>query len=159
MKTAEYLAHEMFGREDLEDIQFAIKSFERRTSGEIVVSFNTSSAGQPYKTARKVFAKHNLHKTKERNATLIVLYPKEQKFAVIGDEGIHAKVPENFWDDVVADMAQHFQAGELVEGVVKGINRLGEKLAEFFPHQADDVNEISDEFQYDDGTDSVDKQE
>ena len=150
MKTAEYLAHEMFGREDLNAIQQAIKAFENRTSGEIVVSFNTSSAGQPYKTARRMFAKHKLHRTKERNATLIVLYPREKKFAVVGDKGMHAKVPEDFWDDVVADMTRHFQKNEMRDGLIKGINRLGEKLAEFFPRQADDVNEISDEFQYDD---------
>ncbi|MCF7797466.1 MAG: TPM domain-containing protein [Lentisphaeria bacterium] len=161
MKKAEKLAREMFSPDDLEAIQNAIKTFELRTSGEIVVSFNTSSAGQPYKTARRIFAKHNLHKTRERNATLIVLYPREQKFAVVGDEGIHARVPENFWDDVVAEMTQHFQAGDMRTGLVKGINRLGEKLAEYFPYQADDVNEISNDFRFEGDSDSgsADKQE
>lgn len=150
MNAAEYLAHEMFGREDLEDIQFAIKSFERRTSGEIVVSFNKTSAGQPYKTARRIFAKNNLHHTKDRNATLIVLFPAEKNFAVIGDEGIHTKVPQTFWDEVVAEMSTRFQAGKMAEGLIGGINRLGEVLARYFPHQDNDVNEISDELRFED---------
>lgn len=155
MKKAEKLAREIFSQNDLDAIQNAIKRFETRTSGEIVVSFHTTSAGQPYKTARRIFAKHNLHRTQERNATLIVLYPREKKFAVVGDEGIHAKVPENFWDDVVEKMSHHFQAGEMADGIVKGINLLGEKLAEFFPWRETDENEISDAFRYDDNPDAA----
>ena len=154
MNAAEYLAHEMFGREDLEDIQFAIKSFERRTSGEIVVSFNKSSAGQPYKTARRIFTKNSLHRTAERNATLIVLFPDEKKFAVIGDEGIHTKVPQNFWDEVVAEMATQFQKGKMAEGLIGGINRLGEVLAQYFPHREDDKNELGDEIRFGDDSES-----
>ncbi|MCF7801808.1 MAG: TPM domain-containing protein [Candidatus Marinimicrobia bacterium] len=149
----------MFSPDDLDAIQNAIKTFETSTSGEIVVSFHTSSVGQPYKTARRIFAKHNLHKTKARNATLIVLYPGEQKFAIVGDEGIHAKVPENFWDEVVEKMTTHFKAGEMLAGVIAGINLLGEKLAEFFPYQDTDVNEISDAFRYDDNPDAASKEE
>lgn len=158
MKAAEFLAHEMFGREDLEDIQFAITSFEKRTSGEIVVSFHTSSFGQPYKTARRIFEKYKLHRTKERNATLIVMYPNEKKFAVIGDEGIHAKVPKDFWDEVVAEMSAQFQAGKMADGLVNGINRLGMVLSQYFPYQADDANEISDAIRFEDENDDDDSE-
>ena len=74
MKKAEKLAREIFSDADLEAVSAAIKSFEKRTSGEIVISFNTTSHNQPYKTARRIFQKAGLHKTRERNATLIVLY-------------------------------------------------------------------------------------
>ncbi|MCF6239698.1 MAG: TPM domain-containing protein [Candidatus Marinimicrobia bacterium] len=150
MKKAEKLAKKIFSDDDLQEISEAIKTFESRTSGEIVISFNTTSNNQPYKSARRIFEKAKLHQTKERNATLIVLFLSEQKFAVYGDAGIHEKVPENFWESTVADMKTHFAQGRMRQGLLHGITQLGENLAKFFPVAADDVNELSDELKYGD---------
>ncbi|MEA3287147.1 MAG: TPM domain-containing protein [Candidatus Marinimicrobia bacterium] len=150
MKKAEKLAKEIFSDQDLQEISEAIKTFEGRTSGEIVISFNTTSYNQPYKSARRIFEKAKLHQTKERNATLIVLFLAEQKFAVYGDAGIHERVPENFWETTVADMKSHFAEGRMREGLLFGIHQLGENLAKYFPVAEDDVNELSDELKYGD---------
>ena len=148
MKKAEKLAREIFSDQDLTCISDAIKNFEGRTSGEIVISFNTTSHKQPYKTARRIFEKAKLHQTKDRNATLIVLFLVEQKFAVYGDAGIHEKVPENFWETTVTEMKASFARGEMLEGLLHGINELGENLAKYFPVEAEDVNELSDEINF-----------
>lgn len=150
MKKAEKLAREIFSDEDLKAISEAIKTFESRTSGEIVISFNTTSHNQPYKSARRIFKKAKLHETKDRNATLIVLFLTEQKFAVYGDAGIHEKVPVNFWESTVADMKTSFAQGKMREGLLFGINELGENLAKYFPVAMDDVNELSDELNFGD---------
>ncbi len=150
MKKAEKLAKEIFSDEDLLEISEAIKSFENQTSGEIVISFNTTSYNQPYKSARRIFEKAKLHQTKERNATLIVLFLSEKKFAVYGDSGIHEKVPENFWESTVSDMKAQFAEGKMKTGLLHGIQQLGENLATFFPVAIDDVNELSDELKYGD---------
>jgi uncharacterized membrane protein len=148
MSKAEKLAKALFSDADLKAISAAIKVFENKTSGEIVINFNTTSYGQPYKTAKRVFEKAKLHHTAQRNATLIVLFLSEKKFAVYGDVGIHEKVPEGFWEDTVAEMRSNFAEGKMTEGLLTGINKLGENLARYFPVAKDDVNELSDEIQY-----------
>ena len=150
MSKAEKLAKEIFSDKDFEAISAAIRSFEKRTSGEIVISFNTSSSNQPYKSAKRIFQKAKLHETKERNATLIVLFLAEKKFAVYGDEGIHAKVPDGFWESTVDEMRNLFAEGKMLDGLLAGINELGENLAKFFPVAEDDVNELSDDLNFGD---------
>ncbi len=150
MKRAEKLAKEIFSDQDLKEVSTAIQNFEAQTSGEIVISFNTTSNNQPYKSAKRIFEKAKLHQTKERNATLIVLFLSEQKFAIYGDSGIHEKVPENFWESTVSEMKEHFAQGKMRQGLLHGIKQLGENLAKFFPVADDDVNELSDELKYGD---------
>ncbi|MFC1481864.1 TPM domain-containing protein [Candidatus Neomarinimicrobiota bacterium] len=134
--------------EDLKAVENAVKSFEDRTSGEIVVSFQMLSKGDPEKAARKIFKRLKLCRTAERNATLIVLYIASRKFAVIGDQGIDEKVPQDFWDSTVAAMGDHFRAGRIKDGLVEGIDILGEALSKYFPVSSDDINELSDELHY-----------
>ena len=150
MSKAEKLAKEIFSDQDLQDISAEIKTFEGRTSGEIVISFNTSSHNQPYKAAKRIFEKAKLHQTKERNATLLVLFLSEHKFAVYGDVGIHEKVPVDFWEETVDEMRAQFGQGNMREGLLAGIHKLGENLAKYFPVAADDVNELSDEIKFGD---------
>ena len=150
MRKAEKLAKEIFSDQDLQDISAEIKTFEGRTSGEIVISFNTSSHNQPYKAAKRIFEKAKLHQTKERNATLLVLFLSEHKFAVYGDVGIHEKVPVDFWEETVDEMRAQFGQGNMCEGLLAGIHKLGENLAKYFPVAADDVNELSDEIKFSD---------
>ncbi len=148
MTKAERLAKEIFSDEDLQQISTAISTFENRTSGEIVISFNTTSHNQPYKKAKRIFEKAGLHQTKDRNATLIVLFLSEHKFAVYGDLGIHEKVPENFWESTVDEMRTQFAQGNMLDGLLKGINRLGENLAKYFPVAENDENELSDDIKF-----------
>jgi len=150
MTKAEKLAKEIFSDADLQEISKAIQSFENLTSGEIVISFNTTSHGHPYKTAKAIFEQGKLYETQERNATLIVLFLTEHKFAVYGDMGIHEKVPKNFWETTVDEMKQLFSKGEMKAGLLVGIQKLGENLAKYFPVADDDVNELSDDLKFGD---------
>ena len=150
MSKAEKLAKEIFSDQDLQDVSAAINTFEGRTSGEIVISFNTTSRNQPYKTAKRIFEKAKLHETKERNATLIALFLSEHKFAVYGDVGIHEKVPTDFWESTVDEMRIQFAQGNMREGLLAGIQKLGENLAKYFPVSEDHVNELSDDIKFGD---------
>ena len=42
-------------------------------------------------------------------------------------------------------MTESFRKGEWTEGVVKGIERVGEVLARHFPRRAGDTNQLPDE--------------
>ena len=150
MGKAESLAKAIFSDQDLEQISTAIKRFEKKTSGEIVINFNTTSYNQPYKTAKRIFEKSGLYNTNERNATLIVLFLSEKKFAVYGDKGIYEKVPEDFWQETVDGMRASFAQGDMLEGLLFGIKSLGNNLSKYFPLAEDDVNELSDDLTFED---------
>ena len=124
----------------------AIESAERRTSGEIRVHLeHHCRGGDPYERARQLFEQLGMTATAARNGVLIYLATGDGLFAVIGDRGIHEQVGEDFWDDVVERMQARFRVDDFAGGLVEGIAMVGEKLATFFPHRDDDVNELSDD--------------
>jgi uncharacterized membrane protein len=90
-----------------------------------------------------------MEKTRERNAVLIFLAPDTRKFAVIGDLGVHARCGDDFWQELARAMTAHFRKSEFTEGIVQGIKRAGELLAEHFPRRPDDGNELSDRVEHD----------
>ena len=134
-----------FSIQEKEEIFAAIQAAERLTSGEIRVHVERTSEGVPLKRAQEVFAKLGMAETKLQNGVLIYLAIEERKFAIIGDRGIDQVVPENFWDQTKAKMQELFRAGKFAAGVCLGIKLAGEHLAEHFPCQTDDVNELSNE--------------
>ena len=148
MNKIEKYVRELLSEDDFAAIDSAIKSFENKTSGELVVSFQAVCAGNPYKEGRRVFNRMKLHRTRERNAVLVVIFIHSRKFAVLGDQGINKRVTDDFWDKTVATMADHFQDGRYREGLVAGIQVLGGQLAEHFPYREDDVDELSDEVRF-----------
>ena len=134
-----------FTKEEQKQIVAAIQAAEKETSGEIRLHLESRCKGDPLQRAILIFQKLKMHETKQRNGTLIYLAVKDRKFAIFGDAGINKVVPENFWEDVKEIMRDHFSRGEFLQGILAGIERIGEKLKTYFPYQQDDVNELSDE--------------
>lgn len=134
-----------FSDEEKKKILRKIQEAEKETSGEIRVHVEKKCSGDVFARALQVFRKLGMEKTAQRNGTLIYLATADRKFAVIGDEGINRIVPENFWEDVVRGMSQYFKKGEFSEGLCWGIERIGEKLKQYFPYKKGDINELSDE--------------
>ena len=98
--------------------------------------------------AAYIFEKLEMHKTELRNGVLFYLAVEDRKFAILGDAGINAVTPEDFWDSIKEKMLEHFKKDEFAAGLVTGITLAGEKLKEHFPYQQDDVNELSDEISF-----------
>ena len=126
----------------------AIKEAERNTSGEIKVHIENHCKGDVEERCLKVFNKLKINETEHRNGVLFYLAIKERKFAVLGDEGINQVVEHDFWDAIRDRMTDQFRQGRFAEGLEQGIACCGEKLKTYFPHQSDDINEISDEISY-----------
>ena len=148
MTSAEKLARQLFSDEGLAAAGDAIKEFESRTSGEIVISFNTRDYGQPYKRAMRIFKSQKLHRTKLRNAVLIALFLEDRSFAIYGDKGIHDRLPADYWDNAVKEMSEHFKSENLADGLVWAIRELGHQLVEYFPYEHDDEDELSNELHF-----------
>jgi uncharacterized membrane protein len=127
-------------------ISAAIAAAEKRSSGEIRVFIQRGEvADDPLPFAEKKFLELGMQKTAERNAVLILVAPEAQKFAVVGDEGIHNKCGAEFWQHLVASMRGHFQREEFTDALVEAIETAGKSLALHFPRQSDDRNELSDQ--------------
>ena len=94
------------------------------------------------------FKQLEMHKTELRNGVLFYLAVKDRKFAILGDAGINAVTPENFWDGIKEKMAEQFAAGNFSGGLREGILQAGEALKSHFPHQADDINELPDDISF-----------
>ena len=132
-------------RLDHQRIIAAIKDAEAKTSGEIRIFIDrTDVQDDPLAFAEKKFLQLGMHKTAERNAILILVAPRSQKFAVVGDEGVHKQCGPAFWEQMVADMRAHFQQEEFTDAIVEAIERAGELLARYFPRRHDDRNELPD---------------
>jgi len=142
-------ASTFFTKEQQADILAAIKEAEKETSGEIRVHVETRLAGNVLDRAAWIFKRIGMHKTADRNGVLFYLAVTNRKFAIVGDSGIHAKVPEDFWDKVKALMEEHFAEGKFAEGLKKGILLAGTHLKQHFPHKKSDVNELPDEISFD----------
>ncbi len=140
--------NKFFSQEQESEVVQAIKSAEHQTSGEIRVHIESVCKGKVLDRAAWLFKSLKMHETALRNGVLIYLSTSDRKFAIIGDAGINAVVPANFWDDVKVLMINSFSKGEMVAGFVTGIAKVGEKLKELFPYQDDDINELPDEISY-----------
>ena len=137
-----------FSRKEKKQILATVQKAEKNTSGEIRVHLEYNTRGPVYGHAQKVFQRIGMTKTAQRNGVLIFLATGNKKFAVLGDVGINEKVPEGFWNDVVQIMQEHFKRNKFAEGVSEAVLRIGEKLKTYFPHQANDKNELPDSISY-----------
>jgi uncharacterized membrane protein len=126
----------------------AIAAAERLTSGEIRVHIESRCKADVMDRAAFVFEKLAMHKTELRNGVLFYLASDSRKVAVLGDAGIHAAVPENFWDDVLAVLKSRLAQNDAAGGLVEGIRMAGEQLAQFFPVAEGDVNELTDDISF-----------
>ncbi|SHN31256.1 TPM domain-containing protein [Mucilaginibacter sp. OK098] len=141
----------VFTEEEQQRIRTAIENAEKHTSGQIRVCIEKTCSEDVLDRAAKYFHQLDMHKTKLRNGVLIYVATVDRKFAIIGDAGINKVVPANFWDDTKEKMLENFKYGNLVDGIVTGLEISGGHLQKFFPHLADSNNELSDDVAFMDG--------
>lgn len=129
----------------VEAVKGAIEKAERETSGEIRVSVSPFFWGDVRRTADKAFARMGMTRTAQRNGVLIFVVPSRRRFVILGDEGIHAKVGQDFWDKTATAISERFKSGDFTGGLVHGIEEAGRQLAAHFPRLPGDVNELPDD--------------
>jgi len=141
-------AVQFFTKEQKEDIHQAILNAELDTSGEIKIHIENNCPGDVLDRSALLFEKLGMKKTQLRNGVLIYLALNHRKFSIIGDAGINAVVPESFWNIIKDEMLTHFREARFTEGLILAVTKTGEQLKKFFPHQMDDVNELSNEISF-----------
>ena len=113
----------------------AIRDAEQKTTGAIRVTVSPKRIDDPVAAAQKEFLRLGMAKSPDRNGVLIFVSPRAHKFAVIGDEAVHAKCGDEFWRQLADVMTGYFRKSEFTPGIIHGVQRAGELLAEHFPRQ------------------------
>jgi uncharacterized membrane protein len=139
---------QFLSKSEQQEVLKAIENAESNTSGEIRIHIESHCKGDILDRAADIFEKLKMHKTELRNGVLIYLATKDKKFAIIGDAGINAVVPKGFWDETKDAMAAKFKEFKFAEGLTLGIAMVGTNLKKFFPIQAGDVNELTNEISF-----------
>ena len=141
MRTREFLS-----KLDHDRIIQAIHEAESKTSGEIRVLIERGKLkSDPLEAAQNKFHRLSMHKTRERNAVLIFVVPRVHKFAVIGDNAIHEKCGDEFWQRIVERMRTHFQNEKFSDALIEAVEEVGSILARHFPQTVRDTNELPDD--------------
>lgn len=122
----------------------AIRRAEALTTGEIRVCVAREAAPDPLVAARKAFVKLGMTATRDRNGVLILVAPVSQTCAVLGDEGIHGRCGESWWQDLARALSAAFREGRPTEGLEHAVGCIGTELCRHFPKVADDTNERPD---------------
>jgi uncharacterized membrane protein len=117
----------------------AIRQAEQKTSGQIRVFISHRAVPDAVAAAQKEFVRQGLGNSPERNGVLIFVAPRSHKFAVIGDEGVHTKCGDAFWQELATAMTDYFRKSEFTEGILHGVKRAGELLAAHFPRRRTDT--------------------
>ncbi|WP_276498573.1 TPM domain-containing protein [Pontibacter litorisediminis] len=134
---------------DEEKIMAAIQEAEQKTSGEVRVHVESTCDKDVLDRATEVFAELHMHQTELRNGVLFYVALEDHQFAVLGDAGINAIVPDHFWEDITAEAVKYFKQNKYAEGLARGIRMAGEQLQAHFPYDRHgDTNELSDDVSF-----------
>lgn len=129
----------------------SIAQAERETSGEIRIHIEKKcSTDSPIERARQVFEELGMHETDLRNGVIIYIAFKDHKLAIWGDEGIHSRVGQSFWEEEYELLKNYFREQDYETGLTEVILQIGQKLKENFPYQEDDINELTNDISYED---------
>ena len=139
------MAIQLFTQQDENEIINAIKAAEKNNSGEIRVHLESKCKGPAFERAKEVFEKLEMHQTEQKNGVLFYVALEDHLFYILGDQGLNDRVEANFWESTKELVIEYFKKAEFKQGLIAGILKAGEQLQNYFPYQADDVNELSDE--------------
>lgn len=134
-----------------ERIQTAIAASEQQHRGEIrfVVEHGLDLLDvwrglSARDRAEDWFADLRIWDTADNTGVLIYVLLAEKNIEILADRGIHAQVPATFWNDVCDALRLDFQAGRYEAGVLAAIDRITRALAEHFPAQGHNPDELPD---------------
>jgi len=136
-----------FNDEEKERIIDAIRTAERMTSGEVRVFVESKcSYMDAIDRAAELFFQLQMQKTDDKNAVLVYVAMDDRQLAIFGDEGIHKKVGDEYWNTEVQKMINNFNRNNYAEGISTVVKDIGEALTKHFPYNNDtDKNELPDD--------------
>ncbi len=96
--------------------------------------------------AEAAFLDEEIFNTRDRSGILIFIALFEHRALILGDTGIHQKVGESAWEQLVDKLVTGIRAGRTTEALVAAIRRCGDLLTEHgLARRSDDRNELANE--------------
>ena len=138
---------DFFTEEEKLQIIEAVRNAEKRTSGEVRVFVESRcSYMDAIDRAKEIFVELKMYETAYRNAVLVYVALKDKQLAVFGDEGIHSKLGNEYWNTEVRKMVSKFNKENYADGIKEVVTDIGEALIQHFPYNNDtDKNELPDD--------------
>lgn len=137
-----------FSSEDAGEILSAIVAAESRTTGQLRVRVEHKAGKDPVASARAAFDGMGLRANPGHSGVMFYISVDDRKFVVLGDDGISARVPEDFWKNIKDAVIAKFRQKQYAIGLAGGIALVGEKLAEYFPREEGVPGELPDGIAY-----------
>ena len=91
------------------------------------------------------FYMHGLNKTKDGTGVLFFISVFEKRVHILADHGIYSKIKQETLDKYAESISKGIASGNGGEALCKSIKAAGQELADYFPIQKDNVNELPDE--------------
>ena len=126
----------------------AIQTAEDHSTGEIRIHIDSNTEGNNAEIAFEVFRRLCKDQTVERNAVLFHVNFEQKYLTIIGDEGIHAKVNQTFWDQMHDQITTQFSKGNFHDGLKNAVLETGLELKKYFPIKGVNPNELSNEITF-----------
>ncbi|MCO5248245.1 MAG: TPM domain-containing protein [Chitinophagales bacterium] len=128
-----------------------IGEVEKVTSGEIKIHLETRCKGDLAQRVQSVFHQLKMDKLPQKNGVLIYISIQDKKLSILGDQNIHRKVGDDFWQGTIANLSIDFKAFEFDKGIIRAIKDVGDKLSKHFPFDVNNVvNDLPDDISYGD---------
>jgi len=107
-----------FSEEEEERMVQAIRSAEQQTSGEIRLYIESHCAYiDPVDRAKELFLELKMNATRERNGVLLYIALNDHQLAIWGDEGIHQKLGQSFWENEIGIILSDFKQHQFIDGI------------------------------------------
>ena len=138
---------EFFTEEERQAIIESIRNAERMTSGEIRLFIESRcSYMDAIDRAAELFLSLKMNMTSDRNGVLVYVAMDDRQLAILGDEGIHKKVGNEYWNAELQKMISKFNKENYADGIKTIIADIGAALTKHFPFNKDtDKNELPDD--------------
>lgn len=128
----------------------AICIAERDSTGEIRIHIDTQTTGNNAEKALETFQTLGMTQTQDRNAVLFHINFSQSYLTILGDQGIHRYVKQEFWDQMHDRITARFAKKEYYDALYQEILNTGQELKKYFPHNETtrNQNELSNEISF-----------
>lgn len=121
--------------EELQRLEAKVAEIEARSTARIEVAIVRREWLGLEHMARRLLERHGRRGLEGHPLVLILLVTGHRQFLIRGDEAVHAKVGQDFWQHVRERMLEELREGRLYDGLATGIQLLGDALMTAFPEQ------------------------
>lgn len=148
LKFSKTMSNDFLSNSEMDQLVDAIRIAESASTGEIRIHIDHHSTADFAKEALDLFHGLEMQNTKERNGVLFYVNFEHRYLTIIGDEGIHLKVSQTFWDEMHDQITQSFSHKKYFAGLQKAVLETGIELKKHFPTNGENKNELPNEISF-----------